>query len=233
MLQDAVTASGQHLFICPLSCQRLKLIHKRWHVSMCSYKRRWFRHCCLHHQNPWSLLGKRECKIKVIRYSQSKDRLYQRYFLFYTCGMPAVLVKLNPKSSGSWPIKRDKGATPDGACLKVFIRRIRKIVKCDNFVISVRPSVRMERLGCHRADFHEILHLSIRRNSVEKIRVSLKSGENIGYLIWRPACCTFIVISCWTLLRVRHVSDTSCGCYQITYFTCVLITNKCTSLLHI
>ena len=71
-----------------------------------------------------------------------------------------------------------------------YIRSIRKIVKNDSFVISVRPSARMERLGCHWTDFCEILHLSICRNSVKEIHVSLKSDKNIGHLIWRPACCT-------------------------------------------
>ena len=42
----------------------------------------------------------------------------------------------------------------------------------------IRPSVRMEQLGTHWTDFHEILYLSITRKSVEKIQVSLKSDKN-------------------------------------------------------
>ena len=57
-------------------------------------------------------------------------------------------------------------------------RRVRK----DNFALSchVCPSVRMEQLGFHCADFHEIF-----RNSVEKIKVSLKSDRNKQYFTRR------------------------------------------------
>jgi hypothetical protein len=37
-----------------------------------------------------------------------------------------------------------------------------------SFVMSVRPSARMEQLGSHWIDFHEIWYLSNTRNSVEK-----------------------------------------------------------------
>ena len=46
-------------------------------------------------------------------------------------------------------------------------------------------SVRMEQLGSHWTDFHEIWYLSISRKSVEKIQVSLKSHNNKGYFTWR------------------------------------------------
>jgi len=48
-------------------------------------------------------------------------------------------------------------------------------------VMSVRPSVRMEQLGSHWTNFHEILYLSIFRNSVMKIQVTLKYDRNNGY----------------------------------------------------
>jgi hypothetical protein len=47
-----------------------------------------------------------------------------------------------------------------------------------SFVMSVRPSVRslnVKTLGSHWTDFHEILHLSIFRKSVEEMQFSLKS----------------------------------------------------------
>jgi hypothetical protein len=47
--------------------------------------------------------------------------------------------------------------------------------------LSVRPSVRMEQLGFHWTDFHEILYLRIFRKSVEKIQVLLKADNNKGY----------------------------------------------------
>ena len=51
-----------------------------------------------------------------------------------------------------------------------------------NFVMSVRPSVRMEQLSSNWADFHEILYLNIFRKIVEKIQVSLESVNNNRYL---------------------------------------------------
>jgi hypothetical protein len=54
------------------------------------------------------------------------------------------------------------------------------------FVMSLRPSVRVEQLGSHWTDFYEIWYLSIFRNSVEVVQVSLKSDKNNGYCTWRP-----------------------------------------------
>jgi hypothetical protein len=56
------------------------------------------------------------------------------------------------------------------------------------FVMSVRLFVRIEKLGSHWKDFHEIWYLSIFRGkkSVEKIQFSLKSDKNNGYFTWRP-----------------------------------------------
>ena len=58
--------------------------------------------------------------------------------------------------------------------------------------ISFVMSVRMEQLGSHWADFHEIWYLRIFRKSVAKIQVSLKSDKNKGYFTWRP---TYIFLS--------------------------------------
>ena len=60
-------------------------------------------------------------------------------------------------------------------------RRVRKIEKRDCCLRRVWPSVRMEQLDSNWTDFHEIWYLSIFRESVEKIQVSLKSDKNIGY----------------------------------------------------
>jgi hypothetical protein len=53
-----------------------------------------------------------------------------------------------------------------------------------SFVMPVRPIVRMEQLGSHWTDFHEIWYFSIFRISVEKTEVLLKSDKNSGYFIW-------------------------------------------------
>ena len=54
-----------------------------------------------------------------------------------------------------------------------------------SLVMSVHPSVRMEQLGCHWRDFHEISCLWIFRKSDEKLQVSLQSDKNNGYFTWR------------------------------------------------
>jgi hypothetical protein len=46
-------------------------------------------------------------------------------------------------------------------------------------------SGRMEQLGPHLTDFHEIWYSSVFRKPVEKIHVSLKSDKNNGYFTWR------------------------------------------------
>ena len=67
---------------------------------------------------------------------------------------------------------------------KVF-KHFRKISKSNyqlpNVCLSLCPSVRMEQLGSHWTDFHEILYLDILGKTVEKIQVSLKPDKNTGY----------------------------------------------------
>ena len=56
----------------------------------------------------------------------------------------------------------------------IIVRRIRKIAKNRLLALSclsVCLSVRMEHLGSHCTDFHEILYLSIFRKFVDKIKV--------------------------------------------------------------
>ena len=50
--------------------------------------------------------------------------------------------------------------------------------------LSVRLSFRMEHLGSHWKDLHEIWHYSIFRNSVQKTPVSFKPDKNNGYFTW-------------------------------------------------
>ena len=47
--------------------------------------------------------------------------------------------------------------------------------------MSVCLSIRMEQISSNWRDFNEILHLSIFRNSVEGVQVSLKSDINNRY----------------------------------------------------
>jgi hypothetical protein len=74
-----------------------------------------------------------------------------------------------------------------------------------SFVLSVCSSIRMEQLGSHWTDFHEIWFLSIFRKYVGKIQVSLKFNVIITTVPEDP--CTFMIISRSVLHRVRNVSD--------------------------
>ena len=85
-----------------------------------------------------------------------------------------------------------------------------------SFVMSVRPSVRLEQLGSHWRDFHEILCMSTFRKTVEKIQDSLKSENNNGTL--RADRYIFVIISRSVLLRMRNVSDKSCTGISVSWF---------------
>ena len=74
----------------------------------------------------------------------------------------------------------------------------------------------MEQLCSHWTDFHEILHLSIFRKSVQKIQPSLKSDKNNGYFILWPI--HILIISRSILLRLKCVSYKTCRENQNTHF---------------
>jgi hypothetical protein len=49
----------------------------------------------------------------------------------------------------------------------------------------------MEQLGSNWTEFDEILHLSIFRNSAEKIKFSLKSDKNKEHFTWKKMCILY------------------------------------------
>jgi len=49
----------------------------------------------------------------------------------------------------------------------LILLRVRRI----GFIVSVRPPFRMDELGFHWADFHEILYSRVFRKPVEKVQV--------------------------------------------------------------
>jgi hypothetical protein len=70
--------------------------------------------------------------------------------------------------------------------LQYDFRRVRKIAENDYYLRHIPLSVRMEQLGSHWTDFHEIWYLNIFRKFVEKIQVSLKSDKNNRYFTRIP-----------------------------------------------
>ena len=55
-----------------------------------------------------------------------------------------------------------------------------------SFVVPVCLSVRMEQLGFHWKDFHELWKLRIFRKSIEKVQVSLNLDQKNGYYTLGP-----------------------------------------------
>jgi len=89
------------------------------------------------------------------------------------------------------------------------------VTSCLSVCNFVRASVRVEQLGFHWTDFHEI-YLRIFRKSVKKIQVSLKSDKN--NLTLHEGRYTFLIISRSFLLKMRNVSDKNCKEHQNIYF---------------
>jgi hypothetical protein len=90
-----------------------------------------------------------------------------------------------------------------------IFRCVRKIAKSDCYIrhvcLSVLPSVHMKQLGSHWTDFHEIWYLSTFQKSVEEFQVSWNLTRITGTL--RDDVCTFMIISCRILIRMRSMAD--------------------------
>ena len=105
----------------------------------------------------------------------------------YLCHISERLFRCNPNETlsmshiGTALQMQSKQITYSNNPSRVWcmIRRVRKIAwSC--------LSVRMQQLGSHCTDFHEIWCLGIFRKSVEKIHVTLAYEKNKEYFTWRP-----------------------------------------------
>jgi hypothetical protein len=67
----------------------------------------------------------------------------------------------------------------------------------------------MEQLGYYCLDFHGIWYFNIFRKSVKKIKFTLKSDKNKGYLTWR-LLYIYLIISRSIHFRMKNVSDKRC-----------------------
>jgi hypothetical protein len=76
-----------------------------------------------------------------------------------------------------------------------------------SFVMSILPFVRMEQLGWHWTDFHEIWYMSICWRPVEKIQISLKCCQNNGSYTWRSV---YIFIIYYRILLRTRMFQTYC-----------------------
>jgi hypothetical protein len=90
--------------------------------------------------------------------------------------------------------------------LHTFLGAFAKLWKATtSFVMSVRPSVRMQQLGSHSADFHKIWHLSFSPKFVENIQVSLTSHTNDRHCTRRPV--HIFITSRSFSLKMRYITD--------------------------
>ena len=87
-------------------------------------------------------------------------------------------------------------------------RHVCKIVTSDYWLCHVCLSVCMEQCNCNWTDFPAIWYLSIFWKSVKKIKFYSNLTRITGTL--NEYICTFMIISCSVLLRMRNVSDKSC-----------------------
>ena len=69
---------------------------------------------------------------------------------------------------------------------RLLIAFAKLISETINFVMSECPSVRMEQLGSHLANFYEILYLSILGKYIKRTEDSLKYDKTKGEFTWRP-----------------------------------------------
>jgi hypothetical protein len=98
--------------------------------------------------------------------------------------------------------------------------QLRKVTT--SFIMSVCPSVRMEQLGSHQKDFHEIRYLTIFKQICKENSSLMKNGP----------------ISCSVLFRMRNVSYNSCrenkNTFYVEYFffkLCILW-NQCGKIMY-
>jgi len=104
-----------------------------------------------------------------------------------------------------WHHARDHSWTSVHFSFPIFGALFAKLRRAKSFVMFVR----MEQLGSHWTDLHDIWYLSIFRKSVWKILVSLKSDKNNGTL--HEDQRTLLIISRSVLFRMEAVSNISCG----------------------
>jgi hypothetical protein len=120
-------------------------------------------------------------QVYVFRHPAISHRFYMRYVYFVHCLMD--LYDLRGLLKVELP---DKVIRFRRGHVKTFQNRLQN---CERRLLAssrVCPSFRMQQLGSHLTDFHDIWFLVVFRKSVEKIQVSLKSDKNNGYLTWGP-----------------------------------------------
>ena len=131
-----------------------------------------------HHKDRWAQPGNLPQSSALL---QIGVRWIQRYCSFSPFkGYDALVFSVCWVSLCVWAV----GLTETS---NTFLGAFAKLHKATiSFVMSVCSSVRIEQLGSHWTDFHEIWYMSIFRKSVEKIQVSLRSDKNSGYFIRSP-----------------------------------------------
>ena len=139
-------------------------------------------------------------------------------------------------------------------CPDLFLCAFAKLRKAIiSFVMSVRSSVRMEKLGSRWTDFREILYLNTVENLLRKFKFQWNLIRITGTL--DGDLCTFMILYLWIVFRMRSVSDRvverikkqilcsvtfleNCAVYEITWKNTVqpdtpqMAIYDCTCVLH-
>jgi hypothetical protein len=91
-----------------------------------------------------------------------------------------------------------------------FLGAFEKVRKATiSFVMYVSPYVRMEQIGSHWTDFHEIWYWVVFENLSRKCKFHSNLTRIMGTS--HEALCIFTIIYRWILLRMRNSSDRSLG----------------------
>ena len=104
---------------------------------------------------------------------------------------------------------------------------VRKIAKSDYQFHLVCLCVRMEQLGSHLTDLHEILIFDFFCGKfVEKVQVSLKSAENNECFAWRPKYIN-VKVSLLSYQNENGFRQRSQGESQYTFMFQYIISTRC------
>jgi hypothetical protein len=106
---------------------------------------------------------------------RKKNIVISSAFLFHVCQTRSLLTCLF-----SAPFLLASSVSPHYHFLDVFAYSRKTPI---NFVISVRPSIRMYQLGSNWMDLCEIWYCGLSRKSIETIQIWVKSDKNFGEFI--------------------------------------------------
>ena len=149
------------------------------------------------------------------------------------------LIEIVSRSASHWPRTSWMPFVMDDAfeCTKLYVLKQTRVLfyarslncekwllnsSCQSIYLPIRPtvcmwlSVRIQQLGSHWKEFHEIWHLNTFHKSVDKVQFSLKSNKYDNHFLRMQN--TLKTVSLWIFPRKKNYSDNSRGENQNTPF---------------